>query len=232
MSGGGAGELLGVAVTLQRVQMHFAQPNALRRHFDAFVVGDELESVFEKMYKIICGELTTNSKHVDDFKEIFIFTLKSVYSLLLNNRIRPVELIRKNFESLHGLSKSQNRTLLDLFILNLNDDIAETIKASDNPWIESVWEELIEYLTRLFNDYFPDEASSQADRKRRLEVAGTEKPAGRLFRLRLREFHKLPPDGLQVPLHRQPHEVDPNHLQVNAPDHQSEVKRAKMSCSC
>lgn len=116
-----------------------------------------LETVFEKLYKIISQEILNGTKYLEDFKEIFIFTMKSIYVLILDNKIRPVDLIRKNYELLYNISKCQNRTLLDLLILNLNDNIAETIKLSDNPWIENVWEELIEYLTKLFEDYFPNE---------------------------------------------------------------------------
>jgi hypothetical protein len=116
-----------------------------------------LETVFEKLYKIISQEILNGTKYLEDFKEIFIFTMKSIYVLILDNKIRPVDLIRKNYELLYNISKCQNRTLLDLLILNLNDNIAETIKLTDNPWIENVWEELIEYLTKLFEDYFPNE---------------------------------------------------------------------------
>ena len=50
-------------------------------------------------------------------------------------------------------------------MLNLNDVIGETIKFKDNPWIDEIWEEPIEYLTRLFHDYFPNEVALSARRK-------------------------------------------------------------------
>ena len=176
-----------------------------------------MESVFERLYKIINHELLSRDNELEDFKEIFMFSLKSVYSLILDNKIKPVELVQRNFAVLHKLSKSQNKSVLDLLILNLNDDIVETIRISENPWIDQIWEELIMYLTKLFDDYFPTEVSSAADRKRGVAAAGEQEAARVLRRLRLPAVHQLPVHRLQVPLHRQPDEADSNHSALHIP---------------
>lgn len=121
-----------------------------------------LDSVFNKLYTNICDELIKQDANFEDMKEILIHVLKKVYILLAGNKVKPVELVHKNYELLYSLSRNQNKTILDLLMLNLNDVIGETIKFKDNPWIDEIWEEPIEYLTRLFHDYFPNEVALSA----------------------------------------------------------------------
>ena len=116
-----------------------------------------LENVFGKLYENICAELVKQDSKFDDLKEIFLHVLKKVYGLLVGNKIKPVELINKNYEILYQISKSQQKIILDLLMLNLNDIIGETIKFGENPWIDEIWEAPISYLTKLFHDYFPIE---------------------------------------------------------------------------
>jgi hypothetical protein len=116
-----------------------------------------LDTVFDRLYRNICDQLVKSDAHTEDFKEIFTHVLKKVYVLLAGNQMRPVELIHKNYEMLYGLSKGQNKVVLDLLMLNLNDVIGETLKLTDNPWIDQLWDEPIEFLARLFHDFFPNE---------------------------------------------------------------------------
>lgn len=116
-----------------------------------------LDTVFDRLYRNICEQLTKNDSQTDDFKEIFTHVLKKVYVLLAGNQTKPVELIHKNYEVLYELSKGQNKVILDLLMLNLNDVIGETLKLTDNPWIDQLWEEPIEFLSKLFHDFFPNE---------------------------------------------------------------------------
>lgn len=124
-----------------------------------------LESVFDKLYKNICEELIKQDNKFEEMKEIFLYVLKKVYILLAGNKVKPVELIHKNYDILYSISKMKNKTILDFLMLNLNDVIGETIKFSDNPWIDQIWEEPIEYLTKLFHDYFPIEVLLKVNRK-------------------------------------------------------------------
>ena len=114
--------------------------------------------VFDKLYRSLYTEFLKKSQNPDDFKEIMLFTFKSVYNLIINNKIRPIDLLRKNFEVLKEISASHNKAMLDCLTLNLNDDISETIKISkENPWIDQIWEEIIDYIAHLFNTNFPSE---------------------------------------------------------------------------
>ena len=116
-----------------------------------------IENIFNRLYKNICDELLKSDQKNEDMKEIFIHVLKKVYVLLAGNQTKPVELIHRNYEILYNISKTQNKVILDLLMLNLNDVIGETIKLNENPWIDQIWEEPIEYLSKLFHDYFPSE---------------------------------------------------------------------------
>ncbi len=42
-------------------------------------------------------------------------------------------------------------------ILNLNDIIFLSVDFEQNAWIEEIWNQLIEYLSKLFRDNFPNE---------------------------------------------------------------------------
>lgn len=124
-----------------------------------------LDSIFKKLYRGLCEQIGKQDANLEDFKEIFAHVLKKVYVLLAGNRTRPVELLHAQYELLYGLSKGQNKTVLDLLMLNLNDIVGETARLTENPWIDQLWEESIDYLGKLFNDYFPSEVSLPARRK-------------------------------------------------------------------
>lgn len=48
--------------------------------------------------------------------------------------------------------------VLDCLTLNLNDTISIAANLDDeNPWIKEIWEEIINYLTTLFENFFPKE---------------------------------------------------------------------------
>jgi hypothetical protein len=116
-----------------------------------------ITSIFEKLYQTIKTEIIKQDSKNEDLKDIFVHVLKKVFLLLVSNQTKPVELIHKNFQVLYGLSISQNKSILDLLMFNLNEVIGETIKHSENPWIDEIWEETIAYLTKVFHDYFPSE---------------------------------------------------------------------------
>lgn len=116
-----------------------------------------LDTVFDRLYRNLAEQLAKPEGATEDFKEIFTHVLKKVYVLLAGNRTRPVEVVRRNYEMLYELSRSQNKVILDLLMLSLNDVIGENLKLTDNPWIDQLWEEPIEFLARLFNDFFPNE---------------------------------------------------------------------------
>ena len=80
-----------------------------------------IENIFNRLYKNICDELLKSDQKNEDMKEIFIHVLKKVYVLLAGNQTKPVELIHRNYEILYNISKTQNKVILDLLMLNLND---------------------------------------------------------------------------------------------------------------
>lgn len=56
------------------------------------------------------------------------------------------------------MSECKNRMVLDCLTLNLNDTISIAANLDDeNPWIKEIWEEIINYLTTLFENFFPKE---------------------------------------------------------------------------
>ena len=116
-----------------------------------------IDTVFEKLYQTIKEEVIKQDSKNEEMKDIFVHVLKKVFLLLVSNQTKPVELIHKNYEGLYRLSNGQNKSILDLLMFNLNEIIGETIKLSENPWIDQIWEETIAYLTRVFHDYFPSE---------------------------------------------------------------------------
>ena len=118
------------------------------------------DEVFDKLFKSLYTEFLRKSQNSDDFKEIMLFSFKSVYNLVINNKIRPIDLLKKNFAVLKEVSASHHKAILDCLTLNLNDDINETIKISkENPWIDQIWEEIIDYVSYLFDNNFPAEVS-------------------------------------------------------------------------
>jgi len=116
-----------------------------------------IDLIFDKLYRNICDELIKTENKSEEMRDIFSHVLKKVYILLSGNQTKPDELLHKNYENLYSISKSQNKVILDLLMLSLNDFIVETIKLNENPWIDNLWEELIDYLSKLFHDYFPNE---------------------------------------------------------------------------
>lgn len=83
--------------------------------------------------------------------------MKSVFNLSIGNKTKSVDLVHRNHELLYELSKSKFMPFLDQLTINLNENIAEAIKRAENPWIDGIWEEIIEYINKLFNDYLPRE---------------------------------------------------------------------------
>lgn len=92
-----------------------------------------------------------------ELKEIFIFTMKSIFNLSIGTKSKSVDLVKRNHALLYELSRNKFMPFLDMLTINLNENISEAIKRADNPWIESIWEEIIDYLNRLFLDYLPRE---------------------------------------------------------------------------
>lgn len=116
------------------------------------------DDVFENLFKSLYNEFLQKVAKTDDFKEIMLFCFKSSFNLIINNKIRPLDLLQKNFKVLKEISDSKNKSILDCLTLNLNDDINEMIKTNENnPWIDNIWEEIIEYLSYLFKNNFPRE---------------------------------------------------------------------------
>lgn len=115
---------------------------------------DVIQTLFKSLYK----EFLDKATKTEDFKEIMLFCFKSSFNLIINNKIRPLDLLKKNFEVLKEISDSKNKAILNYLTLNLNDDINEMIQSNaDNPWADSIWEEIISYLSYLFTNNFPIE---------------------------------------------------------------------------
>lgn len=118
------------------------------------------EQVFERLFRSLHVEFMKKGAAADDFKEIMLFCFKSVYNLIIHNKIRPIELLSRNFAVLREIADAKHKAMLDCLTLNLNDDINETVKACrDNPWIDQIWAQIIDYIAHLFDANFPSEAS-------------------------------------------------------------------------
>ena len=116
-----------------------------------------IDTIFQPLYKTVKTEIIKQDSKNEEMKDIFSHVLKKVFLLLVGNQTKPVELLHRNYEVLYKISTSQHKSILDLLMFNLNEIVGETIKLNDNPWIDSIWEENIAYLTRVFHDYFPSE---------------------------------------------------------------------------
>lgn len=72
-----------------------------------------------------------------------------------------MKLLKHLFEFLTDISNTENKMILDCLTLNLNDTISIAANLDDeNPWLKEIWEEIIIYLTTLFQRFFPSELTN------------------------------------------------------------------------
>lgn len=120
-----------------------------------------LERVLERLLYKVYQVYLANPQAIEDFKELFVFCGKQTLNLIFNNKIDPVKLIHHFFSFLTEVSKCNNKMVLDCVTLNLNDTISLAANLDEeNPWIKEIWEEIIVYLTSLFQMFYPRELTN------------------------------------------------------------------------
>lgn len=143
--------------------------NAVNRLFEflhkieKYLLIDSWRLLFEEVFHPLLFQTVhhlnaqNRNQHFEDFREIILFTLKSMYSFSLYNESFPLELIEMNFQVVLGISHfyKTNKFFWELLILSLNQNISETAKMTDNIWIDEIWGVIIKFLKALFNDNIP-----------------------------------------------------------------------------
>lgn len=145
--------------------------NAINRLFEfihkinIYLKKDSWEKLFEDIFKGLLiqtvSELKPNIKneYLEDFREIVLFCLKSMYNFALFNSSYSLELVEINYSTVLEIFKEfkNSKYFLEIVIISLTQNILETAKLTDNIWIDDIWAVLIKFLSDLFTHHIPTE---------------------------------------------------------------------------